>query len=317
MANSYQLATKPTIYFIGVTTAKSSINKVFPLWAERLGLGSCQLKGVDFELHDEPQNYREAVAFIKDDPLSLGGLVTTHKMDLLAACQDQFDEIEPLSAAMGELSSIYKRDGKLKGRAVDPWTVGYALDAFLPHRHWESGAEAFILGAGGSALALAWHLTKPENGANRPARVHVANRSTARLEHLGKLHESWQTSVPLVCHHVPSPDLADKQLKHLPPGSLIVDATGLGKDAPGSPLTDQAVFPERGLVWEFNYRGNLVFLDQARAQKKSRDLKIEDGWVYFIHGWTRVIADVFDVDIPRQGPLFNELSDIAASTKSS
>ena len=317
MANSYQLATKPTIYFIGVTTAKSSINKVFPLWAERLGLGSCQLKGVDFKLHDEPQNYREAVAFIKDDPLSLGGLVTTHKMDLLAACQDQFDEIEPLSAAMGELSSIYKRDGKLKGRAVDPWTVGYALDAFLPHRHWESGAEAFILGAGGSALALAWHLTKPENGANRPARVHVANRSTARLDHLGELHESWQTSLPLVCHHVPSPDLADKHLKHLPPGSLVVNATGLGKDAPGSPLTDQAVFPERGLVWEFNYRGNLVFLDQARAQKKSRDLKIEDGWVYFIHGWTRVIADVFDVEIPRQGPLFNELNDIAASTKSS
>lgn len=301
------------MYFIGVSTTKSSINTVFPLWAERLGLGDCCLQGIDFKLHDDPAQYRSAVDFIKADPLSLGGLVTTHKMDLCAACEDQFDVIDPLSSAMREVSSLYKRDGKLCARAADPWTVGYSLDAFLPSQHWRSGAEAFILGAGGSAVALAWHLSKPEYGEDRPARIHVANRSTPRLEHLRDLYASWGTDIPLVCHHVPDAALADVAMRSLPPGSLVVNATGLGKDAPGSPLTDAAVFPERGLAWEFNYRGDLVFLDQATAQAPSRALKIEDGWVYFLHGWTRVMADVFNTEIPTHGPLFEELGEIAAT----
>jgi len=305
-------STKPSMFFIGVTTAKSSINKVFPRWAEHLGLGDCELRGMDFPLHAEPARYREVVEFIKNDPLTRGALVTTHKIDLCAASRDQFDALDSLSASMGELSSIYKRDGRLHGRAVDPWTVGLSLDAFLPANHWrDTGAEAVILGAGGSAMALAWHLSKTAHGTNCPTRIHVANRSTPRLEHLRGLHASWQSAVPLVTHHVPNPELADAILSNLPLGSLVVNATGLGKDAPGSPLTDDALFPERGLVWEFNYRGELVFLDQAQAQKASRNLQIEDGWVYFLHGWTRVISDVFAVDIPSHGPVFNELSRIA------
>lgn len=304
------------MFFIGVTTAKSSINRIFPRWAEHLGLGDCELRGMDFRLHDDPERYRQAAEFIQRDPLTRGALVTTHKIDLCTACRDQFDVLDPLSAAMGELSSIYKRDGKMHGRAVDPWSVGLSLDAFLPANHWrDTGAEALILGAGGSAMALAWHLSRPEHGANRPGRIHVANRSTPRLEHLRKLHASWESGVPLECHHVPQPEMADALLQQLPPGSLVVNATGLGKDAPGSPLTDAAIFPERALVWEFNYRGNLVFLDQARAQEKSRSLYIEDGWTYFLHGWTRVISDVFEADIPTSGPVFDELSRIAAATR--
>jgi shikimate 5-dehydrogenase len=308
-------ATKPTMYFIGVTTGKSSINRIFPEWARRLELGECELRGIDFRLHDAPERYRAAVDFIKRDPLSLGALVTTHKIDLCSACRDQFDGLEPLSASMGEISSIYKRGGRLQGRAADPWTVGYSLDSFLPSTHWQTGAQALILGAGGSAVALAWHLSKADYGPHRPAGIHVANRSTPRLQHLSELHAGWRTGVPLCCHHVPEAKEADRIVAGLPPGSLVVNATGLGKDAPGSPLTDAVTFPQRGVVWEFNYRGDLVFLDQARAQRETRDLRIEDGWTYFIHGWTRVIADVFDREIPTQGPLFDDLSRIAAATR--
>jgi len=304
------------MFFIGVTTRKSSINHVFPRWAQALGLGDCALRGMDFPLHADPARYREAVAFIKDDPLARGALVTTHKMDLFAACRDQCDALDPLSASLGEVSSLYKRDGRLHGRAVDPWTVGDALEAFLPAHHWADGhAEALILGAGGSAIALAWHLCRPAHGDNRPSRIHVANRSQPRLDHMGELHAGWDSGVDLLCHHVPQPERADAVAAALPPGSLVVNATGLGKDAPGSPLTDAARFPEQGIVWEFNYRGDLVFLDQARAQETSRQLRIEDGWVYFLHGWTRVIADVFDVEIPKCGPVFEELSRLAAESR--
>jgi len=308
-------ATKPTMYFIGVTTGKSSINRIFPEWARRLELGDCELRGIDFRLHDDPDRYRAAVDFIKRDPLSLGALVTTHKIDLCTACRDLFDELEPLSASMGEISSIYKRHGRLHGRAADPWTVGYSLDSFLPSTHWLSGAQALILGAGGSAVALAWHLSKASYGPHRPAHIHVANRSTPRLQHLDHLHSGWKTPVPLTCHLVPEARDADRIVATLPPGSLVVNATGLGKDAPGSPLSNAVKFPERGVVWEFNYRGDLVFLDQARAQRDARNLQIEDGWTYFIHGWTRVIADVFNREIPTQGPLFDELGRIAAGTR--
>jgi shikimate 5-dehydrogenase len=310
---SYQPASIPTLYFIGVTTARSSIMKIFPAWAECLELGPCAIQGIDFALHDRPERYRLAVDFIKSDPLSLGALVTTHKIDLLQACRHQFDELDHFATLLGEVSSISKREDRLIGHAKDPITSGLALDAFLPARHWEnSGAEAFLLGAGGSALAISWHLMRPEHGTNRPSRIIVANRSTPRLEEMKRVHERIGACVPVEYVHTPAPEASDRILEQLKPGSLVVNATGLGKDAPGSPLTARASFPLNGIVWELNYRGDLLFLDQARAEQNQRQLLIEDGWFYFIHGWTRVIAEVFHIDIPVRGPVFDRLAQIAA-----
>lgn len=303
------------MHFIGVTTRQSSINAIFPRWAERLGLGDCELRGMDFPLHADPQRYRAAVEFIKRDPLSLGALVTSHKVDLFAACVDQFDVIEPLSRSLGEISSIYKRDGRLHGRAVDPWTSGYALSAFLPRDHWRNGGEVLILGAGGSGTALAWQLSNSAHGENRPRCIHVIDRAADRIEHLRDLHASWGNASPLNGYVTTGGDTARERMRQLPAGSLIVNATGLGKDTPGSPLPADVIFPEHGWVWEFNYRGDLIFLEQARQQQNARNLRIEDGWVYFIHGWTRVMADVFDCDIPTTGPLFDALGEIAASAR--
>ena len=107
----------------------------------------------------------------------------------------------------------------------------------------------------------------------------------------------------------------DQIMNSLSPGAIIINATGKGKDSPGSPVTDNAPWPDRALVWEFNYRGDLVFLDQAKGQQEAKDLKIEDGWIYFIHGWSAVIADVFDVEIPTSGELLENLSRVAASVR--
>ena len=43
--------------------------------------------------------------------------------------------------------------------------------------------------------------------------------------------------------------------------------------------------------------GRLLGVTQAEAQRERRGLLIEDGWTYFIHGWTQVIAEVFHIDI--------------------
>lgn len=312
MSDGFSPATKPTMHFIGVTTGRSSINQIFPRWADYLQLGDCALRGMDFPLHAEPARYRAAIEFVKNDPLSIGALVTTHKLDLFAACATQFDEIEPLSRSLGEISSVFKRRGQLHGRSVDPSACGYALAAFLPREHWRNGAEALILGAGGAGTALAWQLSNAVHGANRPARIHVLDRIPARLAHVQRLHAAWSGASALAVQHVTDANVATTCLHRLPPGSLVVNATGMGKDTPGSPLAADARFPERALVWELNYRGDLLFLAQARAQAAARSLHIEDGWVYFLHGWTRVMADIFDRDIPTAGPQFDELGRIAS-----
>ncbi|MBL9202533.1 MAG: hypothetical protein JNL39_18625 [Opitutaceae bacterium] len=315
MPPSLPPATQPTMYFIGVTTGQSSINAVFPRWAERLGLGRCALHGIDFPLGAPAAGYRAALEFIKRDPLSLGALVTTHKLAIFSAGQGIFDELDPLTRALGEVGSVFKRDGRLHGRAVDPITSSHALAAQIEPAYWRGGAEALILGAGGAGTALACQLANADAVRGRPARIHIVDRAPARLAHVRALHATWREAPPLVDHVVASAGETDAILARLPPGSLVANATGLGKDAPGSPLTDAARFPEGAVVWEFNYRGNLVFLDQARAQEKARGLRIADGWVYFLHGWTTVIADVFGVQIPPRGALFEDLGRIAAAVR--
>ncbi len=313
---SFPAAQRPTMYFIGVTTGKSSIMNVFPRWAEHLGRGDVAIQGIDCRWHDEPAVYRAVVDFIRRDELSLGALVTTHKIDLLAACREMFDELDPYAQLMGEVSSISKRDGRLVGHAKDPISSGLALEAFLPANHWkQTGGEAFVIGAGGSSIALTSYLMDAARGDNRPGRIVVSNRSAPRLEEIKRIHDELGRPVPTEYHHTPRPEDSDAILGRLPPHSLVANATGLGKDAPGSPITDAGVFPQQGLAWDFNYRGDLLFLDQARAQQERQNLVVEDGWVYFIHGWTQVIAEVFHIDIPTAGPGFEELSRIAAETR--
>ncbi|MEO1987269.1 MAG: shikimate dehydrogenase [Martelella sp.] len=305
-------ATRPTFYFIGVTTGKSSIMKVFPKWARHLGIDA-DISGIDLVPHDSVENYRAVVDFIKNDPLSLGALVTTHKLDLYAAASDMFDEIGPHARLMSETSCLSKRDGKLICDAKDPISSGLALDGFLPPDHFaRTGAAVFSMGAGGSTIALTWHLMQRARGENRPSRIIVSNRSAARLDHIREIHEEIDTGVACEYHLAPEPAVNDAILAALPAGSLVINATGLGKDAPGSPLSDAAQFPQNGIVWELNYRGDLIFLDQANAERERKNLQIEDGWTYFIHGWTQVIAEVFDIEIPVSGPSFEEISRIAA-----
>ena len=309
MGRVYEAAARPTMYFIGVTTGKSSIMRVFPRWMEALGIDAV-IKGMDFAPHSDPEAYREAVAFIKNDPLSLGALVTTHKIDLFHACRDLFEEADPYAEMLGEVSSISKRDGKLIAHAKDPISSGLALESFVPADFWKDfGGEVLLLGAGGSSLAMSVYLTQERHGANVPKRITISNRSLPRIEAAKRILAPCEKRTEFRYLVSPEPADNDRVLADLPPHSLVVNATGLGKDAPGSPLTDAGVFPEDSLVWEINYRGDLIFKQQAEAQAQEKRLVIEDGWTYFIHGWTQVIAEVFHV--PIEGETLEELSRIA------
>lgn len=307
-----QPATKATIYFIGVTTGQSSIMKVFPKWAEALGLDA-EIKGIDFKPHSSPEEYREAVEFIKKDPLSMGALVTTHKIDLYQACKDLFEYLDPFAQKLGEISSISKKDGKLCGHAKDPISSGLALENFVPEDYWKNyDGDVFLMGAGGAALAMSLYYGQEKAGDDIPGRIIISNRSLPRLKSTQKLLEGLNSKIKFDFIHTPLPEDNDKILAELKPHSLVVNATGLGKDVPGSPLTDAAIFPQNSLIWEINYRGELVFMDQARAQAKEKNLQIEDGWIYFIHGWTQVVAEVFHInDIAGKVQMLSDVAKMA------
>lgn len=302
----------PTFYFIGVTTGESSIMSVFPKWARHLGISET-IVGIDIPLDASADTYRKVVEFIKTDPLSLGALVTTHKLNLFKASRDLFDEIGESARWLDEISSISKRDGKLLGHAMDDVTSGLAFDHILDEDHWSrTGGELLILGAGGSSLALTLHLHRRQfKGLEVPNRILVTNRRQHRIDEMKHFHQIISCNLPIEYFVTPLPQDNDAVLRGVTDYSMVINATGLGKDRPGSPLTDEALFPLHGIAWDFNYRGDLVFLDQARSQQKTRDVIAVNGWFYFLHGWTRVMAQVFDLEIPTSGPVFEELSDIA------
>jgi shikimate dehydrogenase len=230
-----------------------------------------------------------------------GALVTTHKVDVYRHARDLLDELDEQALTCREISCISKRGDALVGHAKDPLTAGRALD--------EMGArpaEALCLGAGGAGTAITIRLG---TGSHPPARLVVTDTDAARLDRLREVHASagLRTAVEYVL--VDDTVATDRLLEALPPGSLVVNATGIGKDKPGSPIGPRAQFPRGAVVWELNYRGKLEFLAHARAQAGERGLDVHDGWRYFLHGWAEVIAQVFGLDL--SGERFERLAKAA------
>jgi len=259
------------------------------------------LVGIDLPLHAPAQQYRDVVLRMNNDPTQLGGLVTTHKLDLCAAASDLFDELDPYARLCGEVSCISKQGDRLIGHAKDPITAGLSLRELLPQEHWaQMGGAVLCLGAGGAGLAISLHLlNEAAHTGTGPARLIMSDISAERLQHAAEIHAQLAQPFPIdyVQSQLDSTQVTDQVLHELPEGSLVINATGMGKDRPGSPIGLTALFPQRSVVWELNYRGELAFLRQAQAQSAERQLRVADGWRYFLYGWTKVIEEVLHIEL--------------------
>lgn len=293
---------QPTMEFIGVTTAQSSIMQLFPRWARVLGLSNAQIVGRDLPLEAPPTLYRAAVEQFRHDPLSQGALVTTHKINLLQAARTQFDYLDPYAQLCGEVSCIVRRQGKVWGFAKDPLTSARALQAITPPGFFAQGGQILMFGAGGAGMAiLVALLERPD----LPGQLVVTDPSQQRLDALQQLHRQSGSTVPLHTHPRVDSAFHAELLAQLSPHSLVINASGLGKDRPGSPLPDQAFWPDHTVAWELNYRGSLEFLHQARAAQ----ITVHDGWLYFLHGWSEAITEVFD--LAWSPDVFTQLKEVA------
>jgi shikimate dehydrogenase len=296
MTISGRSAGRGTLVFVGVDTGGSSIMRLFPTWAGLLGLDA-RIEGWDLPLGAEPAAYRDAVRRLARDPGLAGGLVTSHKLGVYRHAGSLFDELDRYARLCREVSCISRRNGRLLGHAKDPMTAGLAMaDLLGPDRRLGPDGQVLCLGAGGAGTAICVRLLTAEPA---PGRILVADKDPGRLATLGEicagLADRSGKGREVELARVAGPTDADALLAGLPAGSLVINATGVGKDLPGSPLGDGARFPAGALVWDLNYRGDLGFLRQARAQAAERDLELHDGWRYFLHGWSQHIAQVYDL----------------------
>jgi shikimate dehydrogenase len=293
------------MFFIGVSTESSSIMRLFPIWSDVLKLDAT-IEGRDLPIGGDPAEYRDAVREIADNVDVKGALVTTHKVDVFRHANEMFADLDDNARLCREVSCISKRFDHLVGHAKDPITSGKSMQRIFDI----PPSNVLCLGAGGAGTAIGVYLLRHHRP---PDRMVVVDKNPEPIEQLRAVLDQLKHDRQIVYKVTGSSEENDALLKEMPEGSFVVNATGMGKDTPGSPVTPSAVFPEKAVVWELNYRGGLDFLRQAEAQAERRGLRTHDGWNYFVYGWSEVIAEVFHFDLTED--LFEELRSAAEALR--
>lgn len=273
----------PKLWFAGVTTGQSLIHLAFPLWMDDLGR-DVLLAGRDLPLGASRASYRGFVRDLGGDRGAVGAVITAHKVGIYAAAHDLFAELDEFASECREINAIRRDDSGLSGFARDPLSVGWQAA-----RIWPRGEHAVCLGAGGTAIALGWHLLSRDAPPARMVFTDQAVPAARRLRGvLGRRAAARRVELVIKVGEGPW----DEAVATAPPGALIVNATGLGKDKPGAPVSAGVRYPVGSVVWDLNYRGDLVMLSQARDQARSGGLRVHDGWGLFCDGWAAALGPI-------------------------
>lgn len=280
------------VVFVGVTTGGSRIHREFPAWAERLGRPEWVLRGIDLPLTTSAEVYRELIEAVAGNPNVAGAVVTSHKLRLHRAAAGLLRTTDTLSDLMLEVNALARTEGGVDGFARDPLALTAVLGSFEV-----TGRDVVVYGAGGAGTALLLALTLDVEAtlaagapvpaaAPGPASITVLDTDDGALAALRATAERC--------------GVQDGRLRlarvttaaaRVPDGALVVNASGLGKDRPGSPLPPGTVLPPAATAWDFNYRGDLTFLADARAQGATA----VDGWEYFVAGWRAALTAIAGV----------------------
>ncbi len=280
------------VWFLGVSTAGSLIHLALPRWAALLGR-PLHCRGVDLPAHAAPAAYRRFLADLSRSPFVAGAVITSHKTALYSAAAAQFTELDDLAHKTSEINAVRRTDAGLVGWARDPVSVGRVVDRIWP----EPGADLICFGGGGTAVALLTHLA---GRADTPGRAIVCETREARVAELRAFVAALRPGFEIEVRLGAAADW-DELLAEASPGCLAVNATGLGKDRPGSPIGPDARFPTDAVAWELNYRGSLDFLRTARAAGASA----HDGWSLFCQGWAAALTPILGLpDDPALGDAF-------------
>jgi shikimate dehydrogenase len=155
-----------------------------------------------------------------------------HKTQVL----ELVDEIDEAATRIGAANTVVSRDGRLIASNTD-WTGAVCA---LERECSLAGARAVVLGAGGTARAVAWGLLQ------RGAAVTILNRDVSRAEALARA---------LGASAGPLDALAAI------PHTVLVNATSVGMESDASPVSAAAIAPDA------------VVLDAVYAPEHTRFLR--------------------------------------------
>ena len=271
------------VYFLGISTSGSAARRAFPAWAKALDW-SAELRTINIPQHSACEKYVQFVRRLREEESSAGAQVTSHKLRLYDCLSKELDSIDADADSLGEIGAIATFGGKMVGFSPDMPALACILPEIFDNSNWQHGSrEVVILGAGGAGRAVA--LASAQCVASVVSRITltelvdaVSAEAARRLKMLFRNQRSLKLTIRDVHEN-------DELVHESGPGSLIVNATGMGKDVDGSPVTGDVLFPQGSIVWDLNYRGKLEFLNLARSQRKSQDLTVLDGWDYFVRNW--------------------------------
>ncbi|MEN3309988.1 MAG: shikimate dehydrogenase [Micromonosporaceae bacterium] len=307
----------PLILFVGVDTGGSLVHPVFGRWAEALGQPWI-LRGVDLPADTPAGTYLRLVETMRANRLVHGAIVTAHKLRLYRACASALTRRDRLVDLTHEINTLTTVDGTVTGDARDAVSLTHVLPT-VPRHHTGGrldGLHLLCLGSGGAATALllALHLD-PTTGrprADLPAHTTFTDTDPDALDALRAVAQRAGIQPARLSYaHVHDRTGNDALVASLPAPALVINATGLGKDTPGSPLTHDAPLRPGTVAWDFNYRGDLTFLRQARAAGATT----VDGWDYFVAGWAGGLTAI--AGTPLTSDLLTRLSRAAAGYRPS
>jgi shikimate dehydrogenase len=274
--------------FLGVNTSHSSAHALFGTWCRLIDVEG-RLVGVDIPIGASKEAYQHFLETYLHRENVVGGLVTSHKAALFQHCRSCFSHFTPDAESLEEVGAIFRHGGAWAADAPDIRASTIVTLKLLSTPQWQSGAKRVaIFGAGGAGLALSVAIASL---GERPSEIFLTEQRSDRESTVHRILRQMNVANSIeVLPAKRNQGLLDSS----PSGTLFVNATGLGKDAPGSPVLSFSKIAEKSLVWDFNYRGDLLFLKQAYEEAEAKNLVVEDGWHYFFCGWAHVMCNVFD-----------------------
>jgi shikimate dehydrogenase len=132
----------------------------------------------------DPAKASDIVAGLKQEPLYFGGGAGSGFKDKIPALLDQLDQS---AKTIGSVNVIAKRDGQLTGFNTDG--VGFVNGLLAEYPNCIAGRTVVILGAGGTALPIAYELAK-----RAPSQIVIANRTVSKAQQIADLVAPFATA---------------------------------------------------------------------------------------------------------------------------
>ena len=235
------------LWFVGVSTSGSRAIGLFPRWCAALGIDA-ELVPVDLPLGAPAEAHRRLVANLGADQEAVGAVVTTHKVALFEAAAERFASRDPSVDLFEEIACVTAgMEASRPTLSIHGARPGRCLRCFPG----PSTRSALVLGAGGAGTAVAAALLMDRTS---PWTVTLTDTAGDRLARAERILSALSVRNRAVLVPASGSEENDGALaRRLRIARRQCDRDGEGRARISG--VRKRVFPEHGLVWDLNYRG--------------------------------------------------------------